>query len=186
MSRAYRIRMTESGSRVIVAEDSVCLNIELLPILPPARLRELLAVELTARGFSVTGSSARRVRDGLELAVDLSEAVVTARLKRDDEVEGIASKTLKGTDALLTAAQRTQERSELRSRLEQKFAVDGRRLQRDVSAELQARLSSLVREVTEVSRRVVGAALKEKAAQLGEVVELIEHETGAMTIKVKL
>jgi hypothetical protein len=46
MSRAYRIRVSESLNRTLQAEDEVCSQIELLEVLPPEQMAELLRDEL--------------------------------------------------------------------------------------------------------------------------------------------
>ena len=38
MSRAYRIRVSESLNRTIRAEDSVCAQLEMLEVLPPEQM----------------------------------------------------------------------------------------------------------------------------------------------------
>ena len=57
MSRAYRIRVQESLRRVIRASDHVSTDLELLDILPPEQMSELLAQELQKRGFERDGQS---------------------------------------------------------------------------------------------------------------------------------
>src|SRR5436305_9439095 len=52
MSRAYRIRVSESLNRTLRAEDSVCSQLELLEVLPPEQMAALLREELKGRGFA--------------------------------------------------------------------------------------------------------------------------------------
>jgi len=51
MSRAYRISVRESLRRVLRAHDRVSTQLELLEILSPEEMAELLSLELEKGGF---------------------------------------------------------------------------------------------------------------------------------------
>ena len=51
MSRAYRIRVSETVRRVLRATDHVSTQLELLEILPREQMADLLADELERHGF---------------------------------------------------------------------------------------------------------------------------------------
>ena len=108
MSRAYRVSVKESQNRVIRAEDHVCTDLEILEVLPPEQMGELLSQELEKRGFE---------RDG-------------------DKLEG--------------------------------------------------QLQDLRQELDEAVNRVTAEALKRKAAQMGQIKEMTEDETGNLTIVVEV
>ncbi len=186
MSRAYIIRISESERRFIHVEDSVATDIELLPILPPERLSELLATELEGRGFVVEEGLARRDDDGILLEVELGTGRITARVEHGAEVEKGAATNVRPRGMELEEGQEAEVRARLRAKLDEELALAGERLQREITGKLEAKLRDLQKEVDAVSNRVAGAALKEKAAQLGEILELSEDETGSMTIKVKV
>ena len=178
--------MAETERRFIVVDDRVCTDIELLPILEPGRLREILAGELVERGFEVDDGVAKR-RDGdIELEVDLATARLSARLEREEEVERVASKTVRGTVRELAPEDDAKVRAELKEQVREELDADEARLQREVTAKLEAKLADVQAEVDQVVNRVAGVALKEKASQLGEIVELLEDESGSITIKVKV
>ena len=51
MSRAYRIKVSESLHKIIRAEDRVSTCLEILNVLPQEEMAELLAQELQRRGY---------------------------------------------------------------------------------------------------------------------------------------
>src|SRR5262249_42597474 len=72
MSRSYRISVEESISRVIRAEDKVQTQLEILEVLPPEQMAELLARELEQRGFQREGDTmVQELEDGVKVSVDL-------------------------------------------------------------------------------------------------------------------
>ncbi|MEO8706364.1 MAG: hypothetical protein ABI867_40415, partial [Kofleriaceae bacterium] len=79
MSRAIQIRVSESVVRTVHVEDGVQSPLEMLPILAPDRMGELLAKELEDQGFTRDGDKCRRSDpDGVTIEVDLKSATVTA------------------------------------------------------------------------------------------------------------
>src|SRR5262245_60178616 len=87
MSRAYRIRVRESVQKVIRAEDHVSNTVELLDILPPVRMGELLGHELEKRGFERDGRTATRTQHGVTVEIELETGQVTVRAEAKDEIE---------------------------------------------------------------------------------------------------
>lgn len=180
------IRVAEAQRRFIHVEDAVCTDVELLPILPPERLSEILARELEGRGFVVEEGVAKRTDDGVVIEVDLETARVSARVERGESVERKASTELRSPSSELGEQKEKEVRDKLRAAIEQELEKDTARLQKEVTAKLEAKLRDLQKEIDEVSNRVAGTALKEKAASLGEILELSEDESGSITIKVKV
>ena len=54
MSRAYRITVKESETRELRGSDEICTQLELLEILPPEQMADLLKGELKKRAMEVT------------------------------------------------------------------------------------------------------------------------------------
>lgn len=186
MSRAYRIRVVETERRYVHVEDRVCTDIELLPILPKERLSALLAEELEARGFSIEEGTATRKDEDVTLEVDLESGRLSARVEQGEEVERSASTTVVAGDAGVSEKRDSDVRKKLRAQLDRSMKTREARLQQEVTEALEAKLRDVQKEVDAISNRVAGSALKEKARQLGEILELVEDETGSMTIKVKV
>src|ERR1051326_9035313 len=87
MSRAYRIKVKETARHVLRASDHVSTQLELLEILPPERMLELLANELQKRGFKKQGEKlTRREKDGVLVEVDPVTATVTVRVETEETV----------------------------------------------------------------------------------------------------
>src|SRR6187551_1257350 len=81
MSRAIQIRVSESVVRTVHVEDGVQAPVDMLPILAPDRMSDLLAAELEAQGFERDGDTMKRSDpDGVEITVDLKSSTVTARI----------------------------------------------------------------------------------------------------------
>ena len=88
MSRAIQVRVSESVVRTVHVEDGVQSPLELLPVLAPERMAELLAKELEAQGFKRDGKLAKRKDpDGVEITVDLEAATVSVKLSADTPAE---------------------------------------------------------------------------------------------------
>lgn len=180
------IRVAESERRFIHVEDAVCTDVELLPILPAERLSQILARELEGRGFVVEEGIATRTDDGVVIEVELETARVSARVERGESVQREASTSLRSPSSELGEKKEKEVRDKLRRDIEDELERETARLQQEVTKKLEAKLCDLQKEIDEVSNRVAGAALKEKAASLGEILELSEDESGSMTIKVKV
>jgi hypothetical protein len=186
MSRAYQIRVSESVVRVIHIEDGVQAPIELLPILARERMAELLAAELVRRGFVRDGHVAlRQEADGTEVLVDLEAGTLsvhvgeTAEVARDADVtRTVIEERLKGAEGAI--------RDQLRAQLEREIAEEGEKRRQELTKRLEGKVRELRAEIDQVTTKVTAAALKERAAQLGEIEEIHEGEDGSLTIKVKV
>ncbi len=186
MSRAIQVRVSESVVRTVHVEDGVQSPLELLPVLPPDRMADLLASELEAQGFVRDGTLARRTdADGVEITVDLEGATVSVKLAAD-------SKLHEAVELETRAATETQQQAEHRLRdaaideLEQRLAAKTEALRREVTATLEKKLADLRGELDRAIGRTTVAALTERAEQLGTIEEIAKDDAGNVTIKVKL
>jgi FtsH ternary system domain X5 len=189
MSRAFRICIRESLRKVMRAEDRVSTQLELLPILPPEQLTELLTAELAARGFVQKGDTMQRSQKGVTVTVAPASATVTvqasARENIDLETEASGFATSRGGKA----AERAREalRNQARQSLETRSEMSQQALQADVTAALEAELVGLGQELNQVVNRVTAEALKRKAAQLGAVKQVTDDpQSGSLTIVVEV
>ena len=188
MSRAYRISVTEAIRRHIKVHDGVQVQLDLLPILCPERMGELLWSELAGLGFERDGATARRTGDdGVEVAVDLSQGTVTARLHAEADVALCQGGS--ATPYHPSQAGRAEEdlRARLKTKLEHDAADRSEHLRQEVTDRLERGLRDLHQSLDSAVNRATVAALKEKAASLGEIEELSEDSvTGTLTIRVRL
>lgn len=194
MSRAYRIRqpvrVQDTLKRDLSASDEICTCLEMLEILPPDQMAALLKEALRARGFEdEDGTMVRRDGD-VTIRVDPASAEVTIEVKGCEEVELSAAKSASvfvdegkaHADAVAAGL-----RDAIRKELEQRAEDRSESLQRKVSAELEAQLGDISRELDQVVNEVTRAALKRKAASLGEIKEMAEDpQSGSLTIKVEV
>ena len=185
MSRAYKIKAKESSRHVLRASDHVSATLELLEILPPERMAELLAHELQRRGFKAQGTKLiRQEKDGVVIEVDPATATVTVRAESEKAV------TIEGEREAWTAATGKQMQRE-EERLRQEVLGDLQRqadkqkagLQKQVTDQLEAHLIDKHKELDQAVNRVTAEALKEKAAQIGHIKAMTEDaQTGSLTI----
>lgn len=187
MSRAYRVTVKGSVSRVVHVEDGVCTSLELLPILPKERQGEILGDELVRRGFSRDGGVARRIdAEGVVVEVDLATGTVSVKAEASANIEIAKERTEQVVEeALERGTQAAQDRVDRDAEREAKAAE--KKAQNEVASILERRLGDLRRELDSVTAKVTAEALKEKARALGEIEEMHEDiETGELTIKVRL
>ena len=191
MSRAYRIRVKETVTREIRAEDSIETTLEILEVLPPEQMGELLAKELEQRGFERQddGTLVRKEEGGTTIAIEPCTGKVTVSAEASDNVDLEGSREGYGYDDVGPKRKAIEERlsKELKADLEKKAEQQAAKTQSDATAKLEKKLKEVQPELNEVVNRVTGEALKEKAAQLGEIKEISgDAESGSLTIKVEV
>ena len=189
MSRAYRIKVRESQHRVVKAKDHVSTQLELLAILPPEQMADLLARALEERGFERCGNLLSREQDGVVIVVDATTGTVSAHSEDqrsvtvEDELTGYAN------DEAGAGAKHAREvlQKELHKKLDHQTKGQEDRLQTEVTDRLAGKLAGLRKELDQVVNRVTAEALKRKAAQLGQIKELTEDpQAGSLTIVVEV
>lgn len=186
MSRAYRIRAAASLTHHSRVEDGIQAQLELLDILGPDRTAALLGDALAEKGWSVTDGVARKELGEAVAEVELATGRVrlTASAEEQVEIDGELSKQV--YEEHLDGAQK-----DLEQRLSQKLARDAKAHDEAVGKRLgdalERALIEIKPELDEVTDQVTRASLREKADQLGEVLDVSENpETGEMTIRVKV
>jgi hypothetical protein len=185
MSRAYRISVRETLNRVICAEDHVSTQLELLEILPPEVMAQLLRAELEKRGFTSEGEELVREQDGVRVTVDPVTGTVTVHAEAAEEVELKGERTGWSGDPDGRDSKRVREatKKELQKELEGKAGAHREKLQSQVTDRLEAQLGDIRKELHQAVNRVTAEALKQKAAQLGQIKEMTEDpQSGSMTI----
>lgn len=188
MSRAYRIRISESLRRHIQVDDGIQSRLEILEILPPEATAALLERELEAAGFEQRedGQWVRVDEDGVEVRVDAQTATVTVSVRADAELNLERERIITAV-AEDDPASRQRGQAQLRRELEGEVAQQEKELQAQVTETLEGKLGDLRQELDRISNRVTAEALKQKAASMGEVQEVSEDpESGSLTIRVKI
>ena len=186
MSRAYRIRVKETVSKVIRAEDHVSSQLEMLDILPCDQMADLLAEELVRLGFKRNGDKVVRTQGNIEVQVELETGTVTVRSEKSKDVSVSGERIGRGYDAEGTNVKGDLMKS-LRSDLAGEISDREKSLQNQLTDNLEAALADLRRELDQAVNRVTAQALKQKASQIGQIKELTEDpESGSMTIVVEV
>lgn len=186
MSRAYRISIKESLAQHVQVEDGVSSTLELLPILQKDRMRELLGQELEARGFTREGVTASRTeKNGVEVEVNLETGQVSATAQGHQELKLETERT-----AVIDQAAKDEREASLRKvaqeALKREAKSEEEALRKKVTQQLEGTLRDLKGELDTVVNRVTAAALKTRAAELGQVEEVHEDANGGLTIKVRV
>jgi hypothetical protein len=190
MSRAYRIKVKESLTKVIRASDHVSTQLELLEILPPEQMAELLAEELRGRGFRPEGRLLVREDKGVTIQIDPQTATVRVRAESQERLDLEAEiHAVVDMDEGKPATEKTRQRAqvELHKDLQKQADEKVAALRQQVTDELEGRLADLRKELDRVVNRVTAEALKRKAAQLGQIKEMTEDpQSGSLTIVVEV
>jgi FtsH ternary system domain X5 len=189
MSRAYRIRVSESLSRTLRAEDSVSTQLELLEVLPADQMAQLLREELKGRGFEECDGHMVREDGDIATVIDPKSGTVTVQSKSEEKVElegqreGLAYDDFGPGEKSVRRALAKQLQDDLAKQAEHEQG----KLQSEATKRLEGHLADLKSELTGAVNRVTAEALKQKAAQLGQIKEVTEDaETGSLTIKVEV
>ena len=77
-------------------------------------------------------------------------------------------------------------RETAKASLEREAKAEEEALRRKVTEQLEGKLRDLKEELDSVVNRVTGTALKQRAAELGQVEEIHEEANGSITIKVRV
>jgi hypothetical protein len=186
VSRAIQVRVSESVVRTIHVEDGVASPLEMLPILPPERMADLLANELEARGFIRDGDTCKRTEpDGIEVTVDLEASTVTVRLGAGVQIAETIERTVQVAEERRITAEASLRGGAIRD-LDERVAAKAEELRQAVTAQLEAKVADLKRELDAAIGRATVGALTEKAAQLGRIEETHQDEAGNVTIRVRI
>ncbi len=188
MSRAYRVRVEERLQRIVRAEDHVSCQLELLEILPCDQMSQLLADELIKLGFKVEGETATRKEKDVTISVDLPSATVVVQAATDKQLDLKSAKVKNIYDNQQLVA---ETKARLQAEAHKELAALGDQaeslLQRQVTDQLEAKLGDIRKELEGAANRATAAALKQRAAQLGQIKSISEDpEAGSLTIVVEV
>lgn len=186
MSRAYVIRVSESLVHHRRVSDGVEARLEVLPILGRERTGDLLLEELGSRGWEVDGRKATKQLGNATVTVDAEKGTVSVRGVIEEEVElelTQQGRAYREDDR----SSRDRLRKQVRENLEQMASEGDEKVSDELAAELERVLAEIKPELDQATDAVNRSALKERARQLGEVVEVHENaDSGEMTIRVKV
>jgi hypothetical protein len=167
-------------------EDGVESPLEMLPILAPERMGDLLAAQLEEQGFVRDGNKAtRKDPDGIEITVDLESAKVTVKIGAEQKLEeSIDRRANVGIERQSQAEEAL--RDEVMRDLDERLKNRTDELRKEVTKKLEKKLGDLRKELDGAVGRATVDALTERARQLGQIESVVGDEAGNVTIKVKL
>lgn len=191
MSRAYRISVSESLRRVIKGSDHVTSQLEILAVVPPEELSQILADELAQRGFEKQADGKwRREEEGVAVVVDAATAEVEVRAEISQSVALQSNLTGHYYDeSSEVQRKRIQDklREDAREDLEAQAEQRAAELERQATDALERKLRDLQPELDQIVNRVTAEGLKRKASRLGQIKELTEDPaSGSLTIVVEV
>jgi hypothetical protein len=186
MSRAIQIRVSESVVRTVHVEDGVQSPLEMLPILAPERMGELLAKQLEDIGFTRDGKKATRTDpDGVIVEVDLETATVTARIGASSRLEESIDRRANVAEERKASSEAALKDDVIRE-LDERLSARTEALRKEITNKLEKKLGDLRKELDGAVGKATVEALTERAASLGNIQSVVEDEAGNVTIKVKL
>ena len=186
MSRAYRVSVSESLQKIVKGSDHISTDIEMLEVLPKEDMAILLSSELEGLGFEREGDVLVRVQGGVKITIDpvcgkvTVAAEITEEVDLENEAQGWGDE-----DAGRRGKKQVEERlrEEAKKSLERQADAKADELTQQATEQLEGVLRDLQCELDAAVNRVTAQALKQKAAQIGEIKEVTEDpESGSMTI----
>lgn len=188
MSRAYRISVSESLRTVIHGADHVNTQLQLLEILPQKEMATLLGRELAELGFAESDGCMVRQDGDVQISVNTETGEVKVTANLSEEVELAETHHGWGDEDFGEAGRKRTEdrlRQEAQKQLEAAADRQEEKLQQQATDELEGVLRDVQAELDMAVNRATAAALRLKAAQIGEIRQITEDsETGSMTIVV--
>ena len=160
MSRAYRIRVKESLRRDISASDEICSDLEILEVLPPEQMSELLRAELKNRGFEDAGDGkvVRKQDNGVTVTVDTKTGEVSVKAETAERVDLEVEREDWAYDDVGPGSQSTKKRlkEQAQKDLERKADQQQSRLQTQATERLEGEMDDVRRELGPFVARAKG------------------------------
>jgi hypothetical protein len=183
LSQLYRVTVRSSVSEVLRATDEVCYPLEWAALVDTEATAEILREALLGRGYRPDPENGRRLIGtgpaGEEVVFDLDAMQVTARLEDTRELQATAEASGEAEDSQRQAeAEARRNLSVQEARARQRLSERGAELQEDLTRRLVESEDARRRHLHEIVQQVYAESLKQKARQMGDVVELREG-TGA-------
>jgi len=187
VSHAWQHALGALAARAVAPSGT---ELEVLEILPPERMGELLKKELKDKGFKEEEDGTLTRKEGnITVKVDPKSCEVSVKADVEEEVSIEAKRETFGYDDVGPNQKELRDRvkKQLEEDLEKKAEKETERLQGQATEELEKKLCDLQPELSDVVNKVTRQAIKEKAQQMGTVKELSENEeTGELTIKIEV
>lgn len=186
MSRAYRIALSDTLRRHVEIEDGIQSQLELIPVLAADRMRAILAEELNKKGFAIDGDRARREEtDGIMIEINLQESTVNIVKKTEKDIS-LRHQIERTVEEERKSVAEKQMKKQLKEELEEQLQQQQEEARKQLTQELKGRLGDIQLELDQIINTTISQSLKEKAAAMGEIEEINEHEDGSISIRINL
>ena len=149
----------------------------------------LLAEELKKQGFEEKDGKLVRKDKDVNVTVDTHTGEVTVSSEAEKKVQVSTTREGRAYDEAGVNAKRIKEdlKKEAQKELDRQTAAKSSDLQTKVTDRLEGKLSDVREELDQVVNRVTAEALKQKAAQIGQIKEITEDaQSGSLTIVVEV
>lgn len=193
MSRTYQCQLRESVTDTVRASDESVCDLHLTPILDPESMAELLRQALERRGFTEAEDGRLSKTDTIDgngevilVDLELMEVVVRASEQKTLETEVVAEGLGESDHEARRDAHRELARRRQGARTDHDRAEEV--LQEDLTDALAAGESRRKRDLNEAIQEAYAEALKRKARQLGDVIEVREgtNEAGEYELVIRV
>ena len=200
MSYAYRIEVKESRLVEVTGKDSFTTRVEVVDVLPPAEMRDILENKLAEGGFSKDGETMVKAEGDVEVRIHTGTRDVTVSSSREAtrqvdvklhrSLEAHSPSEITGANQRRDAIRKDLE-TEAREKLDHQAKVAGElmenQLRETATRALKEALPKVREELGRIGHATQAQALETKARRMGRV-ERVEHDpqNQSMTIVVKL
>lgn len=179
MSQLYSIELKSAVTERIETADSVAYPIALQDILPQEDMKDLLRESLVNNGFEADEENenilTKQGAGGEDIIFNLDDMEVTARLEDAKDVTAEVNATGRAYDDQEMARRNAQEKLKAQEdAVRRELAKETSELQSELSDRLAESESERMREINEVLQDVYADALKRKAGQMGDIMEVHE------------
>ena len=191
MSRAYVVTQKETLTETKNIKDGLETKIDIIPILPPENMGGLLLDSLIEKGYKKDpcGTSVTKVINGVRIVID-GGGVVTAEIQKEVTVNTVITATGRSDEDYKDHHERAmsqinQKLEEQREKAKQSLSnkIDEKRA--DITQVLEKVLGEEKKNIDEAINDATIRALKQRAAQLGEIIS-VEESGQDVTIRVKV
>jgi len=175
MSQTYRCQLKASVQETVHIGDTIRHRLSLTEILPADEMAALLRQALADAGFRQAGEDRWVLSEaGAETVVDLGEMSVVTEASADKALQAEATATGVGWNRDQAQASARQQLDSARQATAERLQAEGRKLQVELSDTLAAADAAHMELLHIVLQEVYAESLKQKARQMGDVVEVTE------------
>lgn len=177
MSQLYHVQLKTSVSQTFTLSDCITHRIELTKILPEEEMLDILKETLKQNGFEEqeNGSYSKSGKQDEKIVFDLDNMEVSASFETEKtlQTEAIAKGQAWDDKSVARQEAKTQIGNSKQVAREQ-LAEESQKIQKQLSKELEVGEQERMREINQMLQQVYAKSLKQKARQLGDIMDIHE------------